>query len=331
MKILVTGGLGFIGSNFIRYMLNKNDDLKITNMDNLSEGSNQANLRDLESDKRYEFFKGDIANKELVYSLIKEADVVVNIAAETHVDRSIANPWAFIHSNILGAVTLFEAASINKKPMLHVSTDEIYGDIIKGSLKENAKLKPSSPYSASKAAADLFALAYNRTYDLDIVIVRCTNNYGLYQFPEKLIPKIIIRAYLGLPVPLYGDGSNIREWTYVLDFCEALNLLLKKRKSGGIYNVSSGNELKNIDLTKKILRIMGKPETLITFVEDRPGHDKRYSLDSSKIRKEIGWKPKHSFKASLEETVSWYVNNEWWWKAITTEKTLHPSPWKLKW
>jgi len=331
MKLLVTGGLGFIGSNFIRYILTKYDDIQITNIDKLSIGSNPANLKDIETDKRYNFIRGDITDKKLVKNLVNEADFILNIAAETHVDRSIAEPWAFIHSNTIGAVTIFEAAKKHEKRILHVSTDEIYGDILKGSFKENDKLKPSSPYSASKAAADLFALAYHRTYNLDIIIARCTNNYGPYQYPEKLIPKTIIRASLNLPITIYGKGTNIRDWIYVQDFCQALDLLLKKGKTGEIYNISANNELKNIDVAKLILRIIGKPESLITFVEDRPGHDLRYSLDSSKIRAELGWKPIHNFKETLKQTVNWYLNNKWWWKPLATEKTLHPTPWKLKW
>jgi len=331
LKLLVTGGLGFIGSNFIRYMLTKYKNIKITNLDKLSTGSNQANLKDIEGDNRYRLVKGDIADKKLIKKLIDKTDAVVNIAAETHVDRSIADPWPFINSNTVGAVTLFEAAKKHEKCILHVSTDEIYGDIIQGSLKEDDKLKPSSPYSASKAAADLFALAYHRTYGLNIVIARCTNNYGSYQFPEKIIPKTIIRTLLGLSVPIYGKGSNIRDWIYVLDFCEAIDLILNKGKSGGIYNVSAGNELANINIVKKILDIMGKPENTLTFVEDRPGHDVRYSLDSSKLRNELGWSPKHSFQEALETTVNWYMNNEWWWRPLATEPVLHPTPWKLKW
>ena len=331
MKLLVTGGLGFIGSNFIRYMLTKYDDIQITNLDKLSIGSNPANLKNIETDKRYKFVKGDITDKKLVNNLVSKADIVVNIAAETHVDRSIAEPWPFIHSNTIGAVTLFEAAKKHEKRILHVSTDEIYGDILEGSFKENDKLKPSSPYSASKAAADLFAQAYHRTYNLDIVIARCTNNYGPYQYPEKLIPKTIIRAAINLPIPIYGTGTNIRDWIYVQDFCEALDMLLKKGKTGEIYNISAGNELRNIDVAKRILTIMGKPETQITFVEDRPGHDLRYSLDSSKIRAELGWKPRHRFEDALKTTVNWYMNNKWWWRPLATEQVIHPTPWKLKW
>jgi dTDP-glucose 4,6-dehydratase len=329
-NLLVTGGLGFIGSNFIRYMLTKHKSIKITNLDKLSTGSNPANLKDFEEDNRYKLVKGDIADQKLIKNLMDETDAIVNIAAETHVDRSIADPWPFVNSNTVGAVTLFEAAKKQEKRILHVSTDEIYGDIIKGSFKEDDKLKPSSPYSASKAAADLFAQAYHRTYNLDIVTVRCTNNYGPYQFPEKLIPKTIIRLLLNLPVPIYGKGTNIRDWIYVQDFCEAIDIVLNKGKSGEIYNVSAGNELKNIDIVENILKLMDKPRNAVTFVEDRPGHDIRYSLDSSKLRNELGWSPKHSFQDSLKTTVNWYVDNEWWWRPLATEQVLHPTPWKLK-
>jgi len=331
MKLLVTGGLGFIGSNFIRYMLTKYDEIQITNLDKLSIGSSPANLQNDETNKRYNFVQGNIANKKLVNNLANKAEIIVNIAAETHVDRSIAEPWPFVHSNVIGAVTLFEVAKKYDKRILHVSTDEVYGDILEDSFREDDKLTPSSPYSASKAAADLFAEAYHRTYNLDVVMARCTNNYGPYQYPEKFIPKTIIRASLNLPIPVYGKGTNIRDWIYVLDFCEALDILLRMGKSGEIYNVSADNGFPNIDIVKSILKIMNKSENLVTFVEDRPGHDIRYSLDSSKIRTELNWKPKHSFEEALRRTVDWYTVNEWWWKPLATEKILHPNPWKLKW
>jgi dTDP-glucose 4,6-dehydratase len=329
-NLLVTGGQGFIGSNFIRYMLKKHKNVTITNLDTLSVGSNPANLRDVEVDKRYKFVNGDIADKKLIKELVDVTDTVVNIAAETHVDRSIKDPWPFINSNMIGAISLFEASENYGKRILQISTDETYGEIIEGSFKEDDKLKPSSPYSASKASADLFALAYLRTYGLDIVIVRSTNNYGPYQFPEKLIPKTIIRTILGLSVPIYGKGSNIRDWIYVLDFCEAIDIILNKGKTGEIYNVSAGNEIENIELVKIIQRVMGKPKAELTIVEDRPGHDIRYSLDSSKLRNELGWSPKHSFKETLKKTVKWYINNECWWQPLATESVLHPTPWKLK-
>ena len=302
-------------------MLNEHDDIQITNIDKLSIGSNLENLKDVQADKRYRLVKGDIANKDLVTSLMKEADNIVNIAAETHVDRSIADPEAFIYSNIMGAVTLFEVAEEYNKHILHVSTDEVYGDTLQGSFREDDKLRPSSPYSASKAAADLFAQAYHRTHNLNIVIARCTNNFGPYQFPEKLIPKTIIRALLGLPIPIYGKGTNIRDWIYVQDFCDALDLLVNVGSSGEIYNISAGNELANMDIVKMILN----------FMEDRPGHDLRYSLNSSKIRNELGWKPKYDFKEALKKTVKWYIDNTLWWKPLTREEILHPTPWRLKW
>jgi len=333
MKILVSGGLGFIGSNFIRYMLNNYKDVSIINVDNLSYGSNPNNLRDLEKDKRYEFFNGDITDRNLMYKLIKKVDAVVNFAAQSHVDRSIANPIDFFKSNTEGTISILECIRNSKKNIryLQIGTDESYGDIIKGSFKEEDRLKPSSPYAASKAAADLFCQAYNRTYGLDVVITRCTNNFGPYQFPEKLIPKVIIRASLGMKVPIYGSGKNVRDWIYVLDHCEALDNVLRKGKSGEIYNISSGNELDNLTLAKKILELMKKDESLIEFVEDRPGHDVRYSLDSSKIRRELSWKPRYSLEDSLKKTVEWYLRNEWWWKPLAKENVLHPTPWKLRW
>jgi len=333
MKLLVTGGLGFIGSNFIRYMLSKYKDIEIINLDKIGIGSNPNNLKDIEKNKRYKFIKGDLINYNFLSKIIKEIDIIVNIAAETHVDRSIANPRLFLESNTIGTFNLLEAVRNNNLNIriIHVSTDEVYSDILNGSYKEDDRLKPSSPYAASKASADMFCLAYHRTYGLNVIITRCSNNFGPYQFPEKFIPKIIIRAIMGLKVPIYGSGKNIRDWIYVLDHCEALDLILKNGKSGEIYNISSNNEFENIKIAEMILDIMNKPEDLIEFVEDRPGHDIRYSLDSSKIRKELNWKPKYSFKESLEKTIEWYLNNEWWWKPLATEKILHPTPWKLKW
>ena len=324
MRILVTGGLGFIGSNFVRYMADK---AEITVVDALKCGSNENNLKDLD----YNFVNGDICDYEIMAELVKKADAIVNFAAETHVDRSISNPYAFIESNVIGTYTILEAMrkANSEAKLVHVSTDEVYGDIEKGSFKEDDMLKPSSPYSASKASADMFVLAYVRTYGLNAVITRCTNNYGRYQFPEKLIPKAIIRAKMDKKIPIYGTGENVRDWIYVEDHCEAINLVLKRGERGEIYNVSSGEEKTNLEVVSEILRIMDKPD-LIEFVEDRPGHDIRYSLDSSKAR-ELGWKPKHSFKEGLKETVVWNLENEWWWKPLVDEKILHPTPWKLKW
>jgi dTDP-glucose 4,6-dehydratase len=333
VRLLVTGGLGFIGSNFIRYVLSKHGEVEVVNLDKMGMGSNPKNLEDLEGDERYRFVKGDLLDFDLLSRLVREVDAVVNFAAETHVDRSIANPRAFLESNTVGTFNLLEAARLNNPRLriVHVSTDEVYSDILVGSYKEEDRLKPSSPYAASKAAADMFCLAYHRTYGLDVVVTRCTNNFGPYQFPEKLIPKTIIRASLGMKVPIYGTGRNVRDWIYVLDHCEALDLVLERGRSGEIYNISSGDELDNLTLVKKILRIMGKDEGLIEFVEDRPGHDVRYSLDSSKIRRELGWRPRRSLEEALKETVEWYLKNEWWWRPLADERVLHPTPWKLRW
>jgi dTDP-glucose 4,6-dehydratase len=264
-------------------------------------------------------------------SLVSEVDAVINLAAETHVDRSIANPEPFLKSNVIGTFNLLEAIrrANSKARLIHVSTDEVYGDITNGSFKEGDRLLPSNPYAASKASADMFCLAYHRTYDLDITITRCTNNFGPYQFPEKLIPKTIIRASLNLKVPIYGSGENIRDWIYVIDHCEALETVLMHGRAGQVYNISAGNEYRNLEVVKRILEIIDRPKELIELVEDRPGHDVRYSLDSSKIRK-LGWRPKHSFKEALKETVRWFVENESWWRPLTTEKVLHPTPWKLR-
>jgi len=333
MRLLVTGGLGFIGSNLIRYLLGKYKDIVIINLDKMGIGSNINNLKDVERNEKYSLIKGSLLDFDLVSSLIKNVDAVINLAAETHVDRSIANPRIFLENNTIGTFNLLEAARIYnpKLRIIQVSTDEVYSDILIGSYKEEDRLKPSSPYSASKAAADMLCLAYHRTYNLDIVITRCTNNFGPYQFPEKLIPKTIIRASLGMKIPIYGSGKNIRDWIYVLDHCEALEIILEKGRAGEIYNISSGNEEDNLTLVKKILKIMGKNEDLIEFVEDRPGHDVRYSLDSSKIRRELQWKPKYTLEDALKKTVEWYLANESWWRPLINEQIIHPEPWKLKW
>ena len=333
MKVLVTGGLGFIGSNFIRYLLDNYLDVKVINVDNLSYGSNIANLKDLEDDHRYKFVKGDIRDFTLISKLVKDVNAIINMAASTHVDRSISNPRSFLESNTIGTFNILEAIRLYNPSarLVQVSTDEVYSDILEGSYKEEDRLKPSSPYSASKASADMFCLAYHRTYNLDVIISRCTNNFGPFQFPEKLIPKTIIRASMNMKIPVYGSGKNVRDWIYVLDHCRALDIIMNKGKPGEIYNVSSGNEIENVQLVKKILDIMGKDYSLIEFVEDRPGHDIRYSLDSSKIRRELGWKPIYKFDDALEYTVKWYLKNKWWWRPLVNEKVLHPTPWKLRW
>ena len=329
MKILVTGGLGFIGSNFVRHMVEEVelDAAEIIVVDALKYGSNENILKYLE----YRFVKGDICDYGLMVELVKEVDAIVNFAAETHVDRSISNPYSFIESNVIGTYTILEAMRkvSPEVKLVHVSTDEVYGDIEKGSFTEDDMLRPSSPYSASKASADMFVLAYVRTYGLNAAITRCTNNYGAYQFPEKLIPKAIIRAKMDKKIPIYGTGENVRDWIYVKDHCEAINSVLERGERGEIYNISSGKERNNLEVVNEILDIMGKRD-LIEFVEDRPGHDIRYSLVSSKIRM-LGWRPKHGFDDGLKETVEWYLKNEWWWKPLADEKVLHLKPWKLKW
>ena len=334
MKLLVTGGAGFIGSNFIRYILDKNDsDISILNLDDLKYGSNPANLSDLEKDRRYSFFKGDITDFSLVSELIRDADSIVNFAAETHVDRSISAPEAFLQSNVIGVFTILEALrKVNPSArMVQISTDEVYGDILEGSFKESDALRPSSPYSASKAASDVFVLGYARTYGLNASITRCTNNYGPYQFPEKLIPKTIIRAYLGLKIPIYGTGKNIRDWIHVEDHCRAVETVLLSGKPGEIYNISSGSEKNNLEIVRFILQSLGRDDSSLEFVEDRPGHDQRYSLDSSRLRREMGWIPRHSFEQGIVDTVRWYTKNEGWWRALADEKTLSATPWKLAW
>lgn len=332
MKLLITGGLGFIGSNFIRRIMSIYPKHYIINVDKMGIGANPENLKDLENRKAYRFVKGDISNSKLIGQAMKNVDAVINFAAETHVDRSIANPNPFVKSNIIGTHNLLEAERKLNKPVRHIqiSTDETYGDLLQGSFKEGDRLKPSNPYSASKAAADMLCQAYHRTYGLDIVITRCTNNFGPYQFPEKLIPKTIINAQENRPIPIYGTGKNIRDWIYVLDHCEAIDLTLRKGKSGEIYNISSGNELSIIEIIKKSLDILDKPKSLITFVNDRPGHDIRYSLDSSKIRRTLDWKPRHRLESSLEKTIVWYIENDWWWKPLINEEILNQTPWKRR-
>jgi dTDP-glucose 4,6-dehydratase len=330
LRLLVTGGLGFIGSNFIKYILNKDTDFEIINLDSLSYGSNPANLKNIEKKASYRMVKGSITDENLITSIIKEVDAVINFAAETHVDRSISDPEPFLLSNTLGTFTLLEAArKADIKRFLQVSTDEIYGTAYGiQSFKEGQTLNPSNPYSASKAAADMYVTAYHRTYGLQTVITRSTNNFGPYQFPEKFIPKTIIRALKNVPVPIYGSGKQTRSWIHVTDHCRALESVLHKGRPGEIYNISTKNEIENLKVAHNILQLLHKQKKLIHFVEDRPGHDLRYSLDSSKIRSELDWEPKLSFSQALKSTVKWYQNNEWWWKPIAKEEILHSTPWK---
>jgi dTDP-glucose 4,6-dehydratase len=332
-EVLVTGGLGFIGSNFIHHAAKSWQQKQIVNLDSISYGAVQHNLSDLESSPAYRFVKGDITNSEIVAELLKDCELVVHFAAETHVDRSISSPEAFLHSNVLGTFTLLEAArKSNLTRFIHISTDEVYGSAPgHTSFSESDRLLASSPYAASKAAADMFVEAYHKTYGLNTVTLRCTNNFGPRQFPEKFIPKTIISALQARTVPVYGKGAQVRDWIYVLDFCKAINLATEKGRSGAVYNVSAGNEVPNLDVAKEILTALGKPLSLIQFVEDRPGHDFRYSLDSSKIRNELGWKPELSFHDALDETVRWYVKNESWWRPLISDKLLSATPWREKW
>ena len=331
MKLLVCGGMGFIGSTFIRNHLSNNPNDQIVNLDNLTTGSNVKNLEKTD-ESNYQFINDDIKNHETVNKITNDIDVIVNFAAETHVDRSISNPKQFLETNILGTYTLLEAAKKHETLFVHISTDEIYGDAAnQDSFNEKSILKPSNPYSASKAAADHLVNSYARTYGAKCIITRCTNNFGPFQFPEKLIPKTIIRAQKNLKVPLYGDGNQIRSWIYVLDHVSAIESLITKGEPGEIYNITSWNEISNKIIVGKILSMMGKSNDLIEYVGDRPGHDKRYSIDSSKIQNEIGWKPAYDFDNAIKQTVDWYLKNKDWWEPLADAEMLHPQPWTLSW
>lgn len=333
MRYIVTGGSGFIGSNFIRRILKIYDDIEIINIDALKYGSNSINLKDLKGNENYFFIKDSICNYSIVSELIKKSNAIINFAAETHVDRSISAPEAFLQTNVFGTFTILEAIR-RENPnikLVHISTDEVYGDILKGSYKETDAIKPSSPYSASKAASDAMVMGYSRTYGLDASITRCTNNYGPFQFPEKLIPKTIIRASKNLRIPIYGSGKNIRDWIHVEDHCRAIEAVLNSGKAGEIYNISSGDEKTNIEIVNSILSRMNKDCTNIEFVEERPGHDIRYSLDSSKIRKELNWEPFIRIDQGLEDTIHWYQANIEWWNDLLDDKIISPTPWKLSW
>jgi len=330
MKFLVCGGCGFIGSAFIRNRINKNPNDEIINIDNLSIGSNKKNIPNINK-KKYNFVKGDITDLKLIEKISKDVDIIINFAAETHVDRSISNPRPFIDTNVIGTYSLLESARKNEKIFFHISTDEVYGnlELNQKPFTEKDNLKPSNPYSATKASADLLVQSYMRTYKTKCIITRCTNNFGAFQFPEKLIPKTIIRAKKDLKIPLYGDGNQSRSWIFVLDHINAIDLLIKKGKLGEIYNITSWNEVSNKKIVEKILKNMQKPSKLIEFVNDRPGHDKRYSIDSSKIKDELGWEPKYDFTKVLDKTVKWYLENQKWWDPLITEQTLHSQPWTI--
>jgi dTDP-glucose 4,6-dehydratase len=313
-RILITGGAGFIGSNFIRYMIEKYPNYEFINLDALTYCGNLENLKGVDENKNYKFIKGDITDKILVDNLMQDVNYVVNFAAESHVDRSIKDPEIFIKSNILGTQNLLNAAKkYNIKKFLQVSTDEVYGSLGKnGFFTEKTPLQPNSPYSATKAGADLMVRAYYNTFNLPVNITRCSNNYGPYQFPEKLIPLMISNAIEGKSLPIYGDGKNIRDWLHVYDHCTAIDLVLHKGAVGEVYNIGGHNEKQNIEIVKLILSELNKDESLIKFVDDRLGHDKRYAIDSNKIRRELGWKPKYTFETGIVETINWYINNQKW-------------------
>lgn len=313
MKLLVTGGLGFIGSNFILDAI-KNTNFEILNIDAEFYGSNHYNLIEVENSPKYSFVKGNITDKKLMENLISECDCVVNFAAESHVDRSILDPTPFLNSNILGTFTILNIIKNQKKRLVHISTDEVYGTILDGSAIEETRFNPSSPYSATKASAELLINSYVKTYGVDAIITRCTNNYGPRQFNEKLIPKTIGLSNENKKIPVYGIGTSIRDWIHVEDHCKAIMLVLQKGISGESYNISSSNEINNLTLVTRILEILNKSTDNIQFVEDRPGEDTRYSLNSTKIHEKLGWKPKINFDEGLETTIQWYISNKDWWK-----------------
>ncbi|MFA6142152.1 MAG: dTDP-glucose 4,6-dehydratase [Candidatus Omnitrophota bacterium] len=315
-KLLVTGGAGFIGSNFIRHILNKYRDYEIVNLDKLTYCGNPENLKDIAGNKNYKFVKGDIADSKVVEKLAKNCDVIINFAAESHVDRSILDPDSFVRTNVFGTHTLLQAAKKHGVGLfVQISTDEVYGSIQTGSFREDYPLKPNSPYSATKASADLLARSYYITYGLPVIITRSSNNYGPYQYPEKVIPLFITNLINDKKVPVYADGMNVRDWLYVIDNCEGIDAVIHKGKPGEVYNIGGGNEITNMELTRSLINMLGKDESSIEFVKDRPGHDKRYALDITKM-KGLGWQPTHDFKYALKLTVDWYRDNESWWKRL---------------
>lgn len=325
-KILVTGGCGFIGSNFIRYIL-KNSDYEVVNLDKLTYAGNLKNLVDVQNNPKYKFYRGDICNYELVAYIVEKekVDAIINFAAESHVDRSILSSQEFIRTNVTGTNVLLEVTrQFELERFVQISTDEVYGSLgPEGKFTETTPLSPNSPYSASKASADLLVRAYNHTYGLPTLITRCSNNYGPYQFPEKLIPLMIINAINNKPLPVYGDGMNVRDWIYVEDHCDAILKVLEKGKIGEVYNIGAENEKPNIEIVKLILKELGKDESLITYVKDRPGHDRRYAIDATKIKTELGWKPAHTFENAIKETISWYLQNKSWWEEIISGDYLN--------
>ncbi|MDR9797028.1 dTDP-glucose 4,6-dehydratase [Aeribacillus pallidus] len=327
MNLLVTGGAGFIGSNFVRYMLEKHPNYKVVNYDLLTYAGNLENLKDVENHLNYTFVKGDINNRELVDYLIKthEIDVIVNFAAESHVDRSITDPDIFVKTNVLGTQALLDVAKANNiKKYVQISTDEVYGTLGEtGYFTEETPLAPNSPYSASKAGGDLLVRAYHETYGLNVNITRCSNNYGPYHFPEKLIPLMVTNALEGKELPIYGDGKNIRDWLYVKDHCAAIDLVIHKGRPGEVYNIGGHNERTNNEIVHLIVEKLGVSKDLIKYVADRPGHDRRYAIDPTKIMTELGWKPQYTFETGILETIQWYIDNQEWWKNIKSGEYMN--------
>ncbi|WP_172198382.1 dTDP-glucose 4,6-dehydratase [Saccharibacillus qingshengii] len=323
MKLLVTGGAGFIGSNFVLYMLQQHRDYEIVNVDALTYAGNLENIKAIEQNPKHTFVKADICDAAKMDELIGQGvDIVVNFAAESHVDRSILEPDVFVKTNVLGTQALLDAAKKhNVTKFVQVSTDEVYGTLGEtGLFTEETPLTPNSPYSASKAGGDLLVRAYQETFGLPVNITRCSNNYGPYQFPEKLIPLIISKALNDQPLPVYGDGLNIRDWLYVEDHCSAIDLVIHEGVNGEVYNIGGNNERTNLHIIRTILEQLGKPESLITYVQERPGHDRRYGIDPAKIMTELGWKPKHNFETGIRETIAWYLDNKEWWTRIQSVK-----------
>ena len=323
MKILVTGGAGFIGGNFVHYMVNKYPEDEIVNLDLLTYAGNLETLKPVENKPNYRFIRGDIADRKFIMDLFEKEkfDIVINFAAESHVDRSISDPGIFVVTNVLGTQVLLDSSRAYGVKRFHqVSTDEVYGDLPLDRpdlfFTETTPLHTSSPYSSSKASADLFVMAYYRTFKLPVTISRCSNNYGPYQFPEKLIPLMISRALANEELPVYGKGENVRDWLHVLDHCVAIDLIVRNGKVGEVYNVGGHNERTNLEVVKTILKALGKPESLIKYVTDRPGHDMRYAIDPTKIETELGWKPTYTFDTGIEMTINWYLENREWWENI---------------
>jgi len=316
VKLLVTGGSGFIGSNFIRHVLGTHAEDTVVNLDKLTYAGNPENLADVAGDPRYTFVHGDICDAKVVRDVARGVDAIVNFAAESHVDRSLVEPDAFLKTDVFGVFTILEAVRELKIPrFVHVGTDEVYGSVERGSSRESDPLRPTNPYSASKAAGDLLALSYWQTHRIPVLITRSSNNFGPCQYPEKVIPLFVTNALEDRPLPLYGDGLHRRDWLYVIDNCAAIDLVLRRGRDGEVYNIGGGHEVENIVLTREILRLTGKPETLIQPVKDRPGHDRRYALDSKKIH-QLGWSPRERFGEALASTVAWYREHEAWWRPL---------------